>query len=241
VLIFFVALARELLTPDIFECHHVPQPFTAQQSPTQAVFIARAFSTGTLWPWAERPLHEGTARRYWALALVQKSYWGLPWWDHRIVLLTFFVRSGSGFERGESYFVDGNRWSRGLAQYLPIFETHCTRTGALKDSEIDLRVLREGASKNSVRIMGYTVRRMSTNEWKKVPGVTFGISGPTGETTVTSDQQGFYDIAGLPPGMYFVHRTDPKAVPYGAHPICVWENQQYLKAGDVRECGVTVP
>jgi hypothetical protein len=36
----------------------------------------------------------------WALALVQKSYWELPWWDQKIVFLTLFVRGGSGFERG---------------------------------------------------------------------------------------------------------------------------------------------
>ena len=111
----------------------------------------------------------------------------------------------------------------------------------LKDSEIDLRALREGAPTNSVRIMGYTLRRTSTHEWTKVPGVTFGISGPTGETTVTSDRQGFYDVSGLPPGTYFVHGTDLKARPYWAHPICIWEHQQYLAAGDIRDCPVTVP
>jgi hypothetical protein len=240
ILIFSAALARELLTPDFYECHHVPQPFAAQQSPTQAVFIARVLSKGTLWPWTTGPLREGTPRGYWAVALVQESYWGLPWWDHKIVLLTFFVRGGTGFERGETYFVDGHRWSRKLTQFLPVFETQCSRTVALKYSEIDLRALREGVPKNSVRIMGYTLQRTSADGWKKVPTVTFGISGPTGETIVTSDQQGLYDISELPPGTYFVHRTDPKAGPYWAHPICIWEGQQYLEAGDIRECPVTV-
>jgi hypothetical protein len=187
------------------------------------------------------PLREGTPRRYWALVLVQESYWGLPRWDHKIVLLTFFVRAGSGFERGETYFVDGHRWSRKLTQFLPIFETQCSRTGTLKDSEIDLRALREGAPNNSVRIMGYTLQHTSADGWKKVPAVTFGISGPTGDTAVTSDEHGFYDISGLPPGTYYVHRTGPQALPHWAHPICIWEHQQYLAAGDVRECPVTVP
>ena len=92
---------------------------------------------------------------------------GAPMWDHKIVLLTFFVRGGSGFERGEVYFVDGNGSSRGLTQFLPVFETHCTRTGALKYSEVDLRALRDGAPKKSVRIMGYTSRRTSTGEWSR--------------------------------------------------------------------------
>lgn len=237
-LISFGAIAWELFAPEYFECHHPPQPFTAQQSPTQAVFVARVFAAGILWPTTISPLREGSPRRYWALALVKKTYWGLPSWDRKIVLLTFFARGGNGFVRGETYFVDGNRWSRRLTRVLPIFEIHCTRTGALKYSEINLRVLREGAPKNSVRIMGYTFRRTSTDERKEVPGVAVGIYGPTGETIVTSDQNGLYDVSGLPPGSYFVRGTDPKAGPYWASPIC---EREFLKAGDIRECGVTVP
>jgi hypothetical protein len=188
-----------------------------------------------------KPLHEGYPRRYWALASVQKTYWGLPWWDHRIVLLTFFVRGGNGFEKGGTYFVDGNRSSRRLSQFLPFFEVHCTRTGALKYSEIDLRALREGPPKNSVRIMGYTFRRTSTNGWEDVPRVRIGITGPSGETVASSDEQGLYDVSGLPPGSYLVHGMDPKAGPYWAHPICIWDGSQSLKSGDIRECGVTVP
>ena len=175
-----------------------------------------------------------------ALDWFKKVIGGLPWWDHKIVLLTFFVRGGSGFERGETYFVDGNRSSRGLRQFLPVFETHCTRTGALKYSEVDLRALRDGAPKNSVRIMGYTFRRTSTSGWKDVPGTSVGISGPAGEIIVTSDQQGLYDISGLPPGWYSVHGMDPKEGPYWAHAICTWDGSQSLKSGDIRECGVTV-
>jgi hypothetical protein len=39
----------------------------------------------------------------------RKPFGGLPWWDRKIVLLTFFERGGNGFERGETYFVEGNR------------------------------------------------------------------------------------------------------------------------------------
>jgi hypothetical protein len=95
ILLFFAAIARELFARDYFECHHVPQPFTAQQSQTQAVFVARVIATGTLWPLSLSPLPEGIPRRYWAVAWVHKNYWGLPWWDHKVVLLTFFVRGGA--------------------------------------------------------------------------------------------------------------------------------------------------
>ena len=175
------------------------------------------------------------------MAVVQKAYWGLPWWDHKLVLLTFFVRGGTGFQRGETYFVDGNRESRWLMRHLPVFEIHCTRTGLLKYSEIDMRVMREGAPKDSVRMMGYTVRRTPDKEWHEAPGASVGISGPAGDTVATSDQQGLYDISGLPPGRYVVHGVDPKAGANWAHPVCIWDGREALKPGDIRECGVTVP
>jgi len=66
-------------------------------------------------------------------------------------LVVFFVRGATGFNREETYFVGGNRHSRRLTRHLPIFEAQCTRTGLLKYSEIDMRVMREGAPKNGVR------------------------------------------------------------------------------------------
>jgi hypothetical protein len=235
--IFVGRIAWELRTPEIFECHHSPQPFASRQSPEQAVFIGRIFATGLLWPLGAGPIREGTPRRYWAIAVVQKTYWGLPWWDRKLVLLTAFVRGGTGFERGDTYFIDGNRERRWLTRRLPIFEIHCTRTVALKYADIDLRVLNDGPPKNGGRIMGYTYRRTSSSEWKEMPSVKVGINGPTGEIVVTSDPQGFYDISGLPPGTYYVHGMDPQAGPYWALLKCHWS----LRVGDVRECDVDAP
>lgn len=239
--LFVCATAWELFSPEYFECHHIPQPFTSQQSPNQAVFIARVVATGNLWPRNADSIGEGYPRRYWGLALVEKTLWGLPWWDQKIVLLTFFVRGGEGFKRGETYFVEGNRQSRRLTRLLPIFEVHCTRTAALKYAEVDLRVLKDGPPKNGVRIIGYTYRRTSANGWKEVPSTKVGISGPAGETVVTSDPQGLYDVIGLPPGGYDVHGMAPETGPYWAHPICYWLGSQSLKTGDVRECNVYAP
>lgn len=238
IFLFLGATAWELLTPEYFECHHVPQPFTAAQSPKQAVFSARVVLKGILWPRDWKPLHEGYPRRYWALAVVQKGYWGLPWWDHKIVLLTLFTRGGDGFHRRDTYFVDGNRWSSHVSRFLPVFEIHCTRTSLLKYAEIDLRALRDGPPQNSVRIMGYTLWRTSPSTWGAAPGQKVGITGPSGEILATSDQQGIYDVTGLAPGSYYVHGTDVKAGPNWAHPICFLER---LQSGDIRECEVTVP
>jgi hypothetical protein len=136
---------------------------------------------------------------------------------------------------------EGIRESRRLTRLLPIFEVHCTRTGALKYAEVDLRALRDGPPKNGIRITGYTYRRISANVWKDVPNTQVGISGPSGETVVTSDPNGLFDIGGLPPGAYDVHRIARKTGPYSALPICSWEGFQSLKAGDVRECDVYIP
>jgi hypothetical protein len=230
----------ELHRPEISECHHIPQPFASQQSTEQAVFVARVIATGLLWPSGAGPMSEGTPRRYWAMAVVQKTHWGLPWWDRKLILLTFFVRGGAGFQRGETYFVDGNRESRWLTRRLPIFEIHCTRTVTLKYAGIDLRAISDGPPKDSVRIMGYTYRRISSNEWKELPGAKLGISGPAGEVVATSDPQGFYDVTGLPPGTYGVHTMDQSGSNW-AHPICYWDGSQSLKAGDIRECDVYAP
>jgi hypothetical protein len=239
--LFVCVTAWELFSPEYFECHHIPQPFTSQQSPNQAVFIARVVATGNLWPRNADSIGEGYPRRYWGLAFVEKTLWGLPWWDRKIVLLTFFVRGGQGFKRGETYFVEGNRQSRRLTRLLPIFEVHCTRTAALKYAEVDLRVLKDGPPKNGVRIIGYTYRHTSANEWKEVPGTKVGIDGPAGETIVTSDPQGIYDVNGLPAGAYDVHGMAAETGPHWAHPICYWMGSQSLKAGDARECNVFVP
>src|SRR5690348_8942397 len=96
--LFVGVTAWELFSPEYFECHHVPQPFTSPQSPNQAVFTARVVATGNLWPRNADSIGEGYPRRYWGLALVGKTFWGLPWWDRKIVLLTFFVRGGKGFK-----------------------------------------------------------------------------------------------------------------------------------------------
>lgn len=240
-LIFLGRIAWELFTPEVFECHHVPQPFTSQQSPDQAAFIARVIGGGILWPRRADALREGYDRRYWALVVVSKNFWGLPWWNRKIVLLTFFTRGGNGFERGKTYFVEGHKQFRSLTRVLPIFEIHCTRTAALKYADIDLRALADGPPRNGIRIMGYTIQRTSAKEWKEAPGVKVGINGPRGETTITSDQNGIYDISGLPAGPYSVHGTDPTAGPYWAHPVCTWDGRQSLKDGDVRECDITLP
>ena len=167
---------------------------------------------------------------------MQKTYWGLPWWNHKFVLLTFFVRGGNGFDRGEIDFVEGHRWTGKIVQLLPIFEISCTRTGPLKYADVDLRALREGVPENSVRIMGHTVRYGKNYDSERIPGVNVFILGPGGKTIATSDHDGLFDVTGLPPGAYYIDGTVPNTS--RGFPVCYWDGSRSLKAGDVRECEV---
>jgi len=168
--------------------------------------------------------------------MVGEHYWGLPWWNRKIVLLTMYAQAESPLHRGEDFFVEGNHWPGGIARLLPIFELRCTRTCPLKNAEIDLQVLREGPPRSGVRILGYTYQRNSPG-WQTVPNARVFLRANSSQISATSDQRGIYDLDGLPPGTYFVDRTDAdgRIVP-GI--LCGWG---MLHSGDIRECDVPVP
>jgi hypothetical protein len=109
-----------------------------------AVFTARAVRVGhttrILGKWAGG----------WAIGLVQKRFWGLPWWSPRLVLLTNYP-----FWEGQTYFIDGRRDPRLLNRFLPIVEAgHCTSTRPVADATIQLHLLQDAPSPNGARIVG---------------------------------------------------------------------------------------
>ncbi len=216
------------------ECHHDVQPFAEQQSPQQAVFIARVIGSGLLWG---RNQKMPGPRRYWALAAVQKRFWGLPWWDRRIVVLTMFTRGvGDPFPHDETDFVDGRRLPGSLTRFLPICETFCTRTNSVADAEVDLRVLHDGPHQKGVRILGRTVRLTADSHWETMPATKVEIQGPSGKLILTSDDQGIYDITGLPPGYYEVSRQPVEDVrTTWRDTACRW---MHVESGDVHDCTV---
>ncbi len=223
------------------ECHNRPQPFTKQQEPDQAVFIARILRSGKLWgPDSQIP----SPRRYWSLAWVHKHFWGLPLWDRKLVVLIGYTGVPKNpFPRGEIDFVDGRRLPGSLTRFLPIYETFCTRTGPLADSEIDLRVLRDGSPQNGTRIMGRTERSVhvssssdwDTYRWETIAHAKVFIRGPAGITTVESDEHGVYDVIGLPPGHYEVGPEPADGVPPGWRDV---ECHLRINAGEICDCGV---
>lgn len=216
------------------------QPFTARIGPQQAVFTARILGARKLWGPNESQWSPGW-RRYWLLASVQKHFWGLPWWDHKFVIILMSARGG-GVEahHGEIDFVDGRRLPGSLTRFLPIYETFCTRTGPLADSEVDLRVLRDGPPHEAVRILGRTVRLTGNYpdyRWVTAPSLKVVIRGPAGTTAAESDAHGVYDVNGLPPGSYEVGPETPVgALPNWKDAECHFRQVQ---SGEIRDCWVT--
>jgi hypothetical protein len=173
-----------------------------------------------------------------AIAFVQNRFWGLSPWNPGIVILV-----GGIFEDVETYFVDGERASSVAARllpFLPMIEAPrvCSRTALVEDAEVDLRLLREGPPKDSVRIIGRVVRELP-DQFRSEPvrGVDVSITGPAGTDVATTDLKGVYDISGLQPGRYVVSpNIDSRR--QGIFSSCERNPVRELKAGDVWGCTV---
>jgi len=118
--------------------------FARPLEPGHAVFTARVVRAG------HTTKVSGRWAGSWAIGRVQKRFWGLPWWSPHWVLLTNYA-----FWEGETYFVDGRRDTRLLNRFLPIVEAgHCTRTGPLAESAIEMRLLQAAPGTSELGIAG---------------------------------------------------------------------------------------
>jgi hypothetical protein len=198
-----------------------PPPFAQPRRPDQAVFTARLV---VIKGWPARLLNV----KLLPFAIVQEHFWGLPPWDLRIVLVSLPL------EAEELYFFDGTRMHGFLTQFLPVVEIiPCNRTRSLKDAKVDLRVLRDGPPRNGVRIIGQVMHYNG----KDAPGIQVTISGPAGATAVMTDQDGIYDLSGIPPGHYAINAN--------AKPIRIGRNRcelvyEDLKAGEIWGCSLQI-
>jgi hypothetical protein len=137
---------------------------------------------------------------YWCIMRAEHRYWGVPWWFPGFVVVRGYFRQG---ERGE-YLVDGSRDGGLVLHFLPVVEPYpCCHTAPVEEAKADLRVLDTGGPKWGVRIVG-TVHRGYYEFGHAFPGATVFIKGPGGIISATTDQEGIYDRAGLPPGHYTV-------------------------------------
>jgi hypothetical protein len=124
----------------------------------------------------------------------------LPSWAPDLVILRGFFKQG---ER-KQYFVDGIRSQGLLTHFLPIIEPqHCGRTDFLEGAMVDLRVLQDGPPTSGIRIIGRVYTDMYAAS-EPARGAKLLITGPTGTISTATDQQGIYDLIGLPPGHYIV-------------------------------------
>lgn len=195
------------------------QPFASPHRPGNAVFIARAV---VVRGWPARLINV----KELPFGIVEKQFWGLPWWDERIVLIALPLHEG------EVYFVDGTRMQGLLTQFLPVVEViHCNRTNLLKYATVDLRVLHDGPPRDGARIIG-EVRR--DRQWEKAVGVKVLISGPHGIIETETDKEGIYDVTGLPAGPYSIV-ADGKPRRLGRN-RCQTHADADLKSGDIWGC-----
>jgi hypothetical protein len=214
-----------VLVPQSADCSSV-SPSSKPKLPNQALFIATdAVSFGKK-PAFDDPM---PILKGFAIARVQEHFCGLPWWCQKFVLLWRPAQW-----KGEPYFYDGGRPYGLLTHFLPIvcFD-YCGRSNLVGEAEIDLRVLKDGPSQTSGRIVGH-VRRPMEGPWQGMSGIKVTIKRPTGDIVTTTDKKGLYDVPALPPGDYALHFDPPlKSFSGCSSPF-------KLAAGDVTQCDAEV-
>lgn len=198
-------------TGKYLDCGESP-PFVKRQYSDQNVFVAKVAYA---------------SKHLWAIGLVQERFWGLRWWEHRIV----FLLVGS-LKPGERYFIEGRHWSGLLTQFFPVISyTPCGHSSLLKDS-FEIRLLQDGVRKDGVRIIGRVERFPGFGQTVSNVGVL--ISSPEASIATTTDAQGIYDVAGLPPGRYRIRVAPPNATQSRCR------ESTELEPGDVWGCTLSV-
>jgi hypothetical protein len=186
--------------------------------PTQAVFTAKVFFAARSID-ALLGLHGGLHPSGpdhgvgdWAIGTVQERFWGMPYWT-RLVLLTNDV-----YWEGETYFVDGRRFSGLLTQFLPIIgDIACGRTKLAQNAIVDLRLLRKPPPIGSLRIIGYVrgPEKLAFG-WTRPPkpnvvaGARISVTGPAGSSIVETDSAGVYELNDLALGDYTLRLLTPE-------------------------------
>jgi hypothetical protein len=224
-----------LRSEDIPVCHGLGRPpFTKQLSPQHTVFTARLVATGLLWP--ERWQGRGAPMKYWALAVVDRHFWGLPWWNRKLAILMLETNGGQFFHKGDIDFVEASRLPGPVTRFLPIYDLSCSRTKHLGDAEVDLRILRDGPPLSGMRILGRTIREDGGRK-VGVAGAKVEIySRTTGLFTVISDDNAIFDVPGLPHESYDVR----EAGRVGWHYDCCNTRRSPQQAGYICDCSVWV-
>ena len=171
-------------------CHEYP-PLSVQRFPDQAVFTAELMFAG------RTPHDSGFVE--WFLMRVRQRFWGLPWWAPNFVIVRGFFKVQEG-----QYLIDARRSQGLLTHFLPFVEQYpCCHTQRVERAVADLRALKDGPPRSGVRVLGtvYTDMFVTSEAARNLEVIA---TGPGGSITTTTDQEGIFDIAGLPAGHYSV-------------------------------------
>ena len=189
-----------------------PPLFSQPLSPRHAVFTAQLIRVG------HGSREYGTWGGGWAIGRVQERFWGLPWSAPRFVLIT-----GTIFLEGQTYFIDGGRAEGLLTRFLPIVGSGpygCTRTQPVVYAGIEMHILHQPRPAKGPRILGYARKFRPFDRWAPltpgtpVAGAQISLTGSAGTTTVITDQEGFYEVGGLPPDDYAIKLAVPDSSDY---------------------------
>lgn len=142
----------------------------------------------------------------WSIARVEQRFSGVPSWFPSVIILRNFFKPG---DQGQRFFVQGQRSEGFLSRFLPIIQQlPCGHTKHLDDAEVAVRVLRDGAPRNGIRIIGQVLMGngydAQSQARKPIAGANILVHGPTGSTILVTNATGIYDATGLPPGHYRV-------------------------------------
>ncbi len=174
------------------DCRQEYPPLSVQRFPDQAVFTADLVFVG------------GSFRHGdigdWAALRIRHGFWGLPWWGPGLVIVRGYFKRGEKTE----YLVDGRRSQGLLTHFLPFVDSYpCCHTQSIDRAVADLRALKDGPPKTGVHILGTVYTDMFVTS-EPARNVELIVTGPSGSISSTTDQQGIYDVPGLPPGHYSV-------------------------------------
>lgn len=182
-----------LFLPPFWEnCYKRTPTVSVQRFPGQIALTGKIVMVGPV---------DSSQLASWSLVRVQRRFWGWPSWAPDFVILRDLFKKT---EKGDEYFVDARRSSGLLTHFLPILEIYpCCHTQRLDRATADIRALEGGPPKSGVRIIGRVYTDMYVTS-EPARAVKLLINGPGGKMSTMTDQEGIYDLSGLPEGHYSV-------------------------------------
>jgi hypothetical protein len=192
-LVVFVSLASSLA--HACSCSNpVPIQSNSRRYAGSAVFTARVVQLlGTA--------HARNGKRYAqrALAVVQRRYWGLPWYWPKVVVLDGGFLCNIELSDGDEYLVSGRR---GLYGMLDV--GGCSRTQPLKTAQIDMRALDGSrcAAPGGAIIGRVTQSNQNQQEESPVRNTALTFRDWNGAVYRTQSDQEVFEMRHLPAGPY---------------------------------------